>query len=173
MKKMKELISEKNIKKRLDELAKQIEKDYEGKEILVLCVLKGASFFTIELTQRIKNKIEFEFIELSSYANATQSSGIVTLKKDIKNSIEGKEVLVIEDIIDTGRTLKFLKEHLETKKPKSVKICTLLNKPSRRVVDVPVQYVGFDIEDYFVLGYGLDYEEYYRNLPYIAYIEEG
>lgn len=173
MKKMKELISEKNIKKRLDELAKQIEKDYEGKEILVLCVLKGASFFTIELTQRIKNKIEFEFIELSSYVNATQSSGTVTLNKDIKNSIEGKEVLVIEDIIDTGRTLKFLKEHLETKKPKSVKICTLLNKPSRRVVDVPVQYVGFDIEDYFVLGYGLDYEEYYRNLPYIAYIEEG
>lgn len=173
MENLKVLIDEETIQQKVLEMAKQIEKDYEGKEILVLCVLKGASFFAIELTQKIKNKIEFEFIELSSYANATQSSGTVTLRKDIKNSIEGKDVLVIEDIIDSGRTLKYLKEHLKSKNPNSVKLCTLLNKPSRRVVDVPVEYVGFEIPDYFVLGYGLDYEEYYRNLPYIAYIEEG
>lgn len=173
MKEMKELISEKKIKNRIKEIAKQIEKDYEGKEILMLCVLKGASFFTIQLSQYIKNKVEFEFIELSSYAGATQSSGTVTLMKDIKHSIEGKNVLIIEDIIDTGRTLQFLKKHLESKNPESVRICTLLDKPSRRVVEIPVDYVGFEIPDYFVLGYGLDYEEYYRNLPYIAYIEEG
>ena len=167
---MKELISKEKIENRLQELAKQIEKDYENKEILILCVLKGASFFTINLTQKIDRTMEFEFIELSSYGNSTESCGTVTLKKDIKNSIQGKHVLVVEDIVDTGCTLQYLLNHLKTKKPASVKLCTLLDKPERRKAKVKVDYVGFTIPNKFVLGYGLDYEEKYRNLPYIGYV---
>lgn len=172
MKEIKTLFSNGQIEERLKTLAKEIEKDYDGRKLVILCVLKGASFFTIALTQKINLPMEFEFIELSSYGNAKESSGTVTLKKDIKESIEGKDVLVIEDIVDTGRTLSFLVEHLKQKNPHSIKLCTLLNKPERRVVPLEVDYVGFKIPNKFVLGYGLDYEEYYRNLPYIGYVEE-
>ena len=171
MKEIKTLFSQKQIEKRLDELAKQIEKDYENKEITVLCVLKGASFFAIDLTKRIKNIMTFEFIELSSYGNATTSSGTVKTKRDIENSLAGKDILIIEDIIDTGRTMKFLQERLQSENANTIKTCTLLDKPERRVVDLVADYVGFTIQNKFVLGYGLDYEEKYRNLPYIGYVE--
>ena len=171
MKEIKVLFSQKQIEKRLDELAKQIEKDYGYKEITVLCVLKGASFFAINLTKRIKNIMTFEFIELSSYGNATTSSGTIKTKRDIENSLAGKDVLIIEDIIDSGRTMKFLQERLKSENANTVKTCTLLDKPERRVVDLVADYVGFTIPNKFVLGYGLDYEEKYRNLPYIGYVE--
>ena len=158
------------IEKRIDELAKQIEKDYEGKEIVFLGILKGSVPFMWELAKRLKNNVIFEFIEVSSY-KGTESTGKVTLHKDIKNSIEGKDVLIIEDIVDTGRTLDFLLEHLKEKNPNSVKIATLLSKPSRRVIELNVDYIGFMIEDKFVVGFGLDYEQKLRNLPYIGYIE--
>ncbi len=165
------LFNQKEMEQRIAELAKQIEKDYEGKEITVLCVLKGASFFTIQLTQKIKNKMEFQFIELSSYGNNTTSSGTITIKRDMEHSLKGKNVLIVEDIIDTGRTMQFLLERIKKENIESVKVATLLDKPERRVVELTADYVGFTIPNKFVLGYGMDYEEYYRNLPYIGYIE--
>lgn len=171
MKKIKVLISEEKINNRLDELANQIMDEYKGKDIVFLCILKGSIFFTLELAKRIKNNIQFEFVEVSSYEN-NESTGKVKLNKDITQSIEGKEVIIIEDIVDTGRTLAFLKELLLEKKPASLKICSLLDKPSRRIANVKADYVGFAIEDKFVVGYGLDDEQNLRNLNYIGYIEE-
>ena len=171
MKKIKILISEEKINNRLDELANQIMDEYKGKDIVFLCILKGSIFFTVELAKRIKNNIQFEFVEVSSYEN-NESTGKVKLNKDITQSIEGKEVIIIEDIVDTGRTLAFLKELLLEKKPASLKICSLLDKPSRRIANVKADYVGFAIEDKFVVGYGLDDEQNLRNLNYIGYIEE-
>ena len=171
MKKIKVLISEEKINSRLDELANQIMDEYKGKDIVFLCILKGSIFFTVELAKRIKNNIQFEFVEVSSYEN-NESTGKVKLNKDITQSIEGKEVIIIEDIVDTGRTLAFLKELLLEKKPASLKICSLLDKPSRRIANVKADYVGFAIEDKFVVGYGLDDEQNLRNLNYIGYIEE-
>lgn len=171
MKKIKVLISEEKINNRLDELANQIMDEYKGKDIVFLCILKGSIFFTVELAKRIKNNIQFEFVEVSSYEN-NESTGKVKLNKDITQSIEGKEVIIIEDIVDTGRTLAFLKELLLEKKPVSLKICSLLDKPSRRIANVKADYVGFAIEDKFVVGYGLDDEQNLRNLNYIGYIEE-
>lgn len=171
MKKIKVLISEEKINNRLDELANQIMDEYKGKDIVFLCILKGSIFFTVELAKRIKNNIQFEFVEVSSYEN-NESTGKVKLNKDITQSIEGKEVIIIEDIVDTGRTLVFLKELLLEKKPASLKICSLLDKPSRRIANVKADYVGFAIEDKFVVGYGLDDEQNLRNLNYIGYIEE-
>lgn len=170
MQELKVLISEEEINKKLDEMARQIEKDYAGKDLLALCVLKGSVFFAVGLTKRIKNNIGFEFMEVSSYGSSTVTSGVVRITKDIKGSIEGKHVLVIEDILDTGKTLNYLLEHLNNKKPASMRLCTLLDKPERRQVPVKVDYVGFEIPDKFVVGYGLDYDEKYRNLPYVAYI---
>lgn len=171
MEKLNTLISEEEIQKRVEELARIITKDYEGKELTLICILKGSTFFTVDLARKIDNKLKLEFIEVSSYEQGTQSSGKITLNKDIKGSVEGKDILVIEDIIDTGRTLSYLLEHLKSQNPASIKLCTLLNKPSRRVVDVHVDYIGFDIEDKFVVGYGLDVDQCYRNLPYVGYIE--
>ena len=171
MKKIKVLISEEKINNRLDELANQIMDEYKGKDIVFLCILKGSIFFTVELAKRIKNNIQFEFVEVSSYEN-NEGTGKVKLNKDITQSIEGKEVIIIEDIVDTGRTLAFLKELLLEKKPASLKICSLLDKPSRRIANVKADYVGFAIEDKFVVGYGLDDEQNLRNLNYIGYIEE-
>lgn len=170
MKNINILINKARLEKRIDELAKEIEKDYEGKEIVFLGILKGSVPFMWELAKRLKNNVIFEFIEVSSY-KGTESTGIVTLHKDIKNSIEGKDVLIIEDIVDTGRTIDFLLEHLKEKNPNSVKIATLLSKPSRRVIELNVDYIGFMIEDKFVVGFGLDYNQKLRNLPYIGYIE--
>lgn len=163
------LINESRIEKRLDEMAKEIDKAYEGKEIILIGILKGSVVFMVELAKRMKTKVQFEFIEVSSY-EGTESTGRVKIVKDIKNSIEGKDVLIVEDIIDTGITLTFLKEYLLLKKPNSLKIATLLSKPSRRIKELDVDYIGFKIEDKFVIGYGLDYNQNYRNLPYIGYV---
>lgn len=166
---IKVLIEEEKIQEKVREIAKRIENDYEG-EITLICILKGSTFFTVDLAKRIDKKVKLEFIQVSSYGSSTTSSDI-TLKLDLKESIEGKDVIIVEDIIDTGRTLSYLIEHLKGRNPKSLKLCTLLDKPERRLYDVSVDYVGFEIPDKFVVGYGLDYNEMYRNLPYIGYIE--
>lgn len=171
MREIKVLINEKQINERLDELANQIMNDYKDKEIMFLCILKGSVIFTVELAKRIKNNVQFEFIEVSSY-EGHESTGKIKLNKDITQSIEGKDVIVIEDIIDTGRTISFLKEYLLQKNPNSLKICSLLDKSSRRIFNIKADYTGFEIEDKFVIGYGLDDEQNYRNLNYVGYIEE-
>lgn len=164
------LINKARLEKRIDELANEIQNDYKGKSIVFVGILKGAVPFMWELAKRIKNDIEFEFIEVSSYENI-ESSSKIKLHKDIKRSVEGKDVLIVEDIIDTGRTLEFLLEYLKDKNPNSIKIATLLSKPSKRVVELNVDYIGFKIEDKFIFGFGLDYNQKYRNLPYIAYMD--
>ena len=168
--KIKTLISKEELQKRVEEMAKQISKDYEGKEITFICILKGSVFFTVDLAKNIPSNVKLEFIRVSSY-HGTESTGKIELKLDLKEDIEGKDIIIIEDIVDTGRTLSYLKEHLKTKKPKSLKICTLLDKKERRVCEIEPEYVGFNIPDKFVLGYGLDVDELYRNLPYIGYID--
>lgn len=172
MEELKILIEEEKIQQRVKELAEQITKDYEGKELTLICILKGSTFFTVDLAKRINNMLKIEFIQVSSYHDATTSSGNIEMKLDLKETIEHKDVMIVEDIIDTGRTLSYLIEHLKTRKPKSLTLCTLLDKPERRLYDVKVDYVGFQIPDKFVVGYGLDVNEQYRNLPYIAYIGE-
>lgn len=167
---MEVLINEAKLQKRIEELAKKIDKDYEGKEIVLLGILKGSVPFLWELAKRIKNDMQLEFIEVSSY-EGTESTGEIKLSKDIASSIEGKDVIIVEDIIDTGRTLTYLKQHILEKKPNSLKIATLLSKPSRRIMELEVDYIGFQIEDKFVVGFGLDYDQKYRNLPYIGCIE--
>ena len=171
MKDIKILISEEQINRRLDEIAGKIMEDYKGKDIVFLCILKGSVFFTVELAKRIKNNVQFEFIEVSSY-KGHESTGKININKDITETIRGKDVIIIEDIIDTGRTLSFLKEYLLEKMPSTLKICTLLDKPSRREKPIEADYLGFTIENKFVIGYGLDDEQNYRNLNYIGYIEE-
>ena len=173
MENLKVLITEEELQKRIEELAKQIYTDYEGKEITFICILKGSIFFTVELAKRINSNVKLEFIRVSSYGEGTESSGEIKMKLDLKDSIQGKDVIVIEDIIDTGRTLSYLIEYLKMKKPNSIKLCALLDKPDRRVKkDVKVDYTGFTIPDKFVVGYGLDWDENYRSLPYIGYIEQ-
>ncbi len=167
---IKEYISHEKIQTKEYELAEQISKDYQGKDIYFICVLKGASVFAINLALKIKENVHLEFIEVSSY-EGMESTGTIQLNKDITSSIEGKDVIIVEDIIDTGRTLNYLKEYLLTKNPKSLKICTLIDKKERRVVELEPDYSGFTIEDKFIVGYGLDLDEDYRNLPYIGIIE--
>ena len=167
---IKELISKEKIEKRIEELAGEISKDYEGKNIEFIVVLKGATIFAVELAMKVKPNVRFEFIEISSYSG-TESTGVLKVNKDLKADIEGKDVLIVEDIIDTGRTLSYLKEYLLSKNPNSLKICTLVSKPSRRIVDVPIEYNGFEVEDRFIVGHGFDIDGDYRNLPYIGYIE--
>ena len=164
------LINEIKIQARIKEIAKQIEKDYEGKELIFLGILKGSLPFLWELAKNIKNDIRFEFIEVSSY-EGTESTGKIKINKDLTESITGKDVIIVEDIVDTGRTLTFLKQYLLERKPNSLKIAALLSKPSRRVMEIGVDYIGFQIEDKFVVGFGLDYDQKYRNLPYVGYIE--
>ncbi|CDD16621.1 hypoxanthine phosphoribosyltransferase [Clostridium sp. CAG:798] len=171
MEKIKVLISKEQIENRVKELAKQIRKDYKEKTITAICLLKGSLFFTADLTREIGGKIYLEFMQLSSY-EGENTTGTIKLKKDIDFSeIKGKDVLIIEDIVDTGITLNYTLEHIKKAGANSVKVCTLLNKPSRRKIKVPIDYVGFEIENKFVLGYGMDYDQLYRNLPYIGYIE--
>lgn len=173
MEEIKVLIDEEKLHKRVDEIAKQIEDEYKGKEIIFICILKGSIFFTVDLAKRINGDVKLEFIRVSSYNEGTESSGEIKMKLDLKDSIQGKDVIVIEDIIDTGRTLSYLIEYLKMKKPNSLKLCALLDKPERRVKkEVKVDYTGFQIPDEFVVGYGLDVAEKYRNLPYIGYIEQ-
>ena len=168
---IKTLIDEEKLQKRVKEIAKQIEEEYKGKEITLICILKGSVFFTMDLARNINEDVRLEFIRVSSYGAETESSGEIKMKLDLKDSINGKDVIVVEDIIDTGRTLSYLIEYLKMKKPNTVKLCALLDKPSRRIIDVPVDYTGFEIPDKFVIGYGLDADEKYRNLPYIGCIE--
>ena len=165
------LISEADVDKRIQELGDQISKDFEGKEIHLICVLRGGSFFMCELAKRITVPVSLDFMSVSSYGNDTKSSGAVKIVKDLDDSIQGKDVLVVEDIIDSGRTLSYLMEMLKDRKPNSLKLCTLLDKPDRRVVDVDIDYTAFQVPDEFVVGYGLDYAQKYRNLPYIGVVE--
>lgn len=168
---IRELISEKDIAKRIVELGAQISEDYQGESVFMLCVLKGGVYFTTELSKRMSVPVSLDFMAVSSYGMETESSGVVKIIKDLDESIEGKNVLVVEDIIDSGRTLSLLLENLRQRKPKTLKLCTLLNKPARRVTDIQVDYVGYEIPDEFVVGYGMDYAQKYRNLPYIGVVE--
>lgn len=168
---LKVLIDEKTIQDKVCELASQIEKDYEGKDLTLVCILKGSTVFTVDLARKINKDVKLEFMQISSYGGEKISSGKINLKLDLPESLEGKNILIIEDIIDTGRTLSYLIKHVKEKNPASLKLCTLLDKPERREYDVKVDYVGFQIPDKFVVGYGLDYDEIYRNLPYIAEVE--
>lgn len=168
---VKEMLTEDAVNKRIRELGEKISEDYEGQEIRMICVLKGGSFFMCELAKRISVPVSIDFMSVSSYGGDTKSSGVVKIVKDLDESITGKDVLVVEDIIDSGRTLSYLMAMLRDRGPKSLKLCTLLDKPDRRVIDVKVDYTGFEIPDEFVVGYGLDYDQLYRNLPYIGMIE--
>ena len=164
------MISEEDVNKRIAEMGAQISRDYAGKQVHLICVLKGGSFFLCELAKRITVPVSLDFMSVSSYGSETKSSGVVKIIKDLDEPIKGKDVLVIEDIVDSGRTLSYLMEMLKDRGPASLKLCTLLDKPDRRVIDVPVDYTGFEIPDEFVVGYGLDYDQRYRNLPYIGVI---
>lgn len=165
------LLSEEEVDKKICEIAQQISKDYEGKEVHLVCVLKGGVFFICELAKRITVPVSMDFMALSSYGNGTESTGKIKVKKELDESIEGKDVLVVEDIVDSGRTLSFLLEELQSRNPASLHLCTLLDKPDRRVVDIKADYTCFEIPDEFVVGYGLDYAQRYRNLPYIGIVE--
>jgi hypoxanthine phosphoribosyltransferase len=164
------LISEEDVAKRIEEMGRQISEEYEGKQIHMICVLKGGVFFMCELAKRVSVPVSLDFMSVSSYGDGTASSGVVRIAKDLDESLEGKDVLVVEDIIDSGRTLYYLLDILAKRRPASMKLCTLLDKPDRRVRDVKVDYVGFEIPDEFVVGYGLDYAQKYRNLPYIGIV---
>lgn len=170
MNNIKVLFTENEIQNKIKELANIISKDYENKEINLICTLKGAIFFTCDLARSINKNVHIDFIKVKSYLG--KKSGIVELKSDLLPDIKNKDIIIVEDIIDTGKTITFLKEYLEEKKPNSIKICTLLDKPSKRVVELKADYYGFKINDEFVIGYGLDYDDDYRNLNYIGYIEK-
>lgn len=165
------LLTEEEVDRRIQEIGDQISKDYEGKQVHLICVLKGGSFFMCELAKRITVPVSLDFMSVSSYGSATKSSGVVRIVKDLDEPLKDKDVLVVEDIVDSGRTLSYLLEMLKDRGPSSIKLCTLLDKPERRVVDVDVDYTCFQIPDEFVVGYGLDYDQRYRNLPYIGVVE--
>ena len=169
--KIKVLITEEEVDARIRELGEKISKEYEGKQIHLICVLKGGVFFMCELAKRITVPVSMDFMCVGSYGDGTKSSGVVRLAKDLDESIENKEVLIVEDIIDSGNTLYYLMDVLRQRKPASLRLCTLLDKPDRRVIDVHVDWTGFEIPDEFVVGYGLDYAQKYRNLPYIGVVE--
>lgn len=168
---IKVLITKEEVSNRIKELAEQINKDYEGKSITILCILKGSVFFTTELAKHLAPNTKLEFIEVSSYGSGT-IPGEIKMLKDTRDSIAKKDVLIVEDIIDSGRTLNYLVDMLKNRKPNSLKLCTLLSKPERRKVDMKVDYIGFEIPNKFVVGYGMDIDEDFRNLDYIGYIEE-
>lgn len=169
--KIKVLITEEEVDARIRELGEKISKEYEGKQIHLICVLKGGVFFMCELAKRITVPVSMDFMCVGSYGDGTKSSGVVRLAKDLDESIENKEVLIVEDIIDSGNTLYYLMDVLRQRKPASLRLCTLLDKPDRRVKDVHVDWTGFEIPDEFVVGHGLDYAQKYRNLPYIGVVE--
>lgn len=166
------MISEAEIKDRVKLLAEQIESDFNHEAIVLIVVLKGSFIFAADLIREMKGNINIDFISVSSYGDETESTGKVRLLKDLDANITNQNVLVVEDIIDSGLTLHFLRGHLKAHNPKQIKICTLLDKPERRRVDLPVDYVGFVIPDEFIVGYGIDYAQMYRNLPYISTVEE-
>lgn len=162
------LINEEEIAKRVKELGAQLTEDYKGKDLMVVGILKGCMLFLSDLVRAIDLPLTMDFMVVSSYGNATKSSGVVRIIKDLEREIEGKDILIVEDIVDTGLTLSYLIENLKTRNPNSVKVCSLLDKPERRKVHVDIEYIGFGIPDEFVIGYGLDYAEVYRNLPFVG-----
>ncbi|MCR5545418.1 MAG: hypoxanthine phosphoribosyltransferase [Lachnospiraceae bacterium] len=168
---VKEMLSEEELAKRIKELGEQISKDYEGESVFLVCILKGAAFFACELAKRITVPVTIDFMATSSYGSGTVSSGEVQIKKDLDLGVEGRNVIIVEDIIDSGNTLNYLSGLFKDRRAKSVRMCAMLDKPDRREVDVPVDYIGFTIPDAFVVGYGLDYDQKYRNLPYIGVVE--
>lgn len=165
------LLSEAEVEARVKEIAAKISHDYAGKEVHMICVLKGGVFFTCELAKRITVPVSLDFMSVSSYGDDTKSSGVVKIVKDLDQPLEGKDVLIVEDIIDSGRTLYYLMDLLQKRNPASIRLCTLLDKPERRVRDVKVDYCCFNIPDEFVIGYGLDYAQKYRNLPFIGVLD--
>ncbi len=165
------MLTEEQVDARIQAIGEQISKDYAGKQIHLICVLRGGAFFMCELAKRITVPVSLDFMSVSSYGGDTKSSGVVKIVKDLDDSIKDKDVLVVEDIVDSGRTLSYLMEMLRDRGPKSLRLCTLLDKPDRRVIDVNVDYTGFEIPDEFVVGYGLDYDQRYRNLPYIGVVK--
>lgn len=165
------LIGEKEVDQRIEEIGKQISEAYEGKGVHMVCILKGSVFFACELAKRITVPVTLDFMSVSSYGDDTKSSGVVKIIKDLDEPLEGKDVLIVEDIIDSGRTLSYLIEILKQRHPASLHLCTLLDKPERRVKEVYVDYTCFNIPDEFVVGYGLDYAQKYRNLPYIGVVQ--
>ena len=170
--KIRVLLTEEEVNEKIKKIGEQISKDYAGKSVHMICVLKGGVFFTCELAKRITVPVSLDFMSVSSYGSETKSSGIVKIIKDLDEPLEGKDVLIVEDIIDSGRTLSYLIEILKKRNPASIRLCTLLDKPDRRVVKgVDVDYCCFNIPDEFVVGYGLDYAQKYRNLPYIGVVE--
>ncbi len=166
------LIDEEKIMKRVAEMGTEITRDYQGKELVVICILRGGVIFMSDLVKQIKLPLYMDFMAVSSYGMSTKSSGVVRILKDLNEDIEGKDVLIVEDIVDTGLTLHYLVDYIKSRNPRSVKVCCFLDKPSRRKVDVEVDYVGFEIPDKFGVGYGLDYAQKYRNLPYVSVLEE-
>ena len=171
--KIRVLLTEEEVDAKIAELGRQISKDYEGRSVHLICVLKGGVFITCELAKRITVPVSLDFMSVSSYGAGTKSSGVVKIVKDLDEPLEGKDVLIVEDIVDSGRTLSYLMENLRQRNPRSLRLCTLLDKPERRVTDVKVDYTGFNIPDEFVVGYELDYAQKYRNLPYIGVVEVG
>lgn len=165
------LLSEKEVDDRIQAIGDQISREYAGKEVHLVCVLKGGSFFLCELAKRITVPVSLDFMSVSSYGSQTKSSGVVKIVKDLDEPLKDKNVIVVEDIVDSGRTLSYLLEMLRDRGPESLSLCTLLDKPERRVIEVNVDYTGFQIPDEFVVGYGLDYDQKYRNLPYIGVVE--
>lgn len=169
--KIRVLIPEEEVERRICEMGKEISEYYKGEEVHLVSVLKGGVFFTCQLAKRLSVPVSLDFMSVSSYGDGTESTGRVKIVKDLDENIEGKDVLIIEDIIDSGHTLSYLMDMLNARRPASLKLCTLLDKPDRRVTDVQVDYVGFCIPDEFVVGYGLDYAQKYRNLPYVGVVE--
>ena len=165
------LVNEEKVAERIEELGRQISEDYAGKQVHLICVLKGGVFFMCELAKRIRVPVSMDFMSVSSYGDGTASSGVVKIVKDLDETLENKDVLVVEDIVDSGRTLSYLLDVLKKRGPRSMRLCTLLDKPDRRVRNVKVDYTGFEIPDEFVVGYGLDYAQKYRNLPYIGVVK--
>ena len=171
--KIRVLLKEEEVNARISEIAAQISRDYEGKSVHLICILKGGVFFTCELAKRLTIPVSLDFMSVSSYGGGMVSSGVVKIVKDLDEPLEGKEVLIVEDIIDSGRTLAYLLEILKQRHPAGIRLCTLLDKPERRVKkQVTVDYTCFTIPDEFVVGYGLDYDQKYRNLPYIGVVEQ-
>lgn len=169
--KIRVMLTEEEVDGKIQEIGERISQDFAGKQVHLVCVLKGGAFFMCELAKRITIPVSIDFMSVSSYGAGTRSSGVVKIVKDLDEPLEGKHVIVVEDIVDSGRTLSYLLENLQNRKPASLHLCTLLDKPERRVTDVKVDYTGFEIPDEFVVGYGLDYAQKYRNLPYIGVVE--
>jgi hypoxanthine phosphoribosyltransferase len=166
------LVDEDALRRRVAELGEEISADYSGRDLLLICVLKGAVFFLADLMRHLRVPCEIDFMAISSYGAQTDSSGVVRILKDLDINIEGRNVLVVEDIIDSGLTLSYLIRNLESRRPETLEVCALLTKPARREIDVPVRYVGFEIPNRFVIGYGLDFAERYRNLPYVGVLAD-